>query len=42
MRHSGPMIAYGFDEYGGPDTETFLDLPVVEPGPGQLLSLIHI
>jgi NADPH:quinone reductase-like Zn-dependent oxidoreductase len=35
------MIAYGFDEYGGPDTETFLDLPVVEPGPGQLLVAVH-
>jgi NADPH:quinone reductase-like Zn-dependent oxidoreductase len=35
------MIAYGFDEYGGPDTETFLDLPVTEPGPGQLLVAVH-
>ncbi|MBX5334443.1 NADP-dependent oxidoreductase [Rhodococcus fascians] len=35
------MIAYGFDEYGGPDTETFLDLPVAEPGSGQLLVAVH-
>ncbi|MBY3989704.1 NADP-dependent oxidoreductase [Rhodococcus fascians] len=35
------MIAYGFDEYGGPDTETFLDLPVSEPGSGQLLVAVH-
>ncbi|MBJ7323744.1 MAG: NADP-dependent oxidoreductase [Rhodococcus sp.] len=35
------MIAYGFDEYGGPDTETFLDLPVTEPGSGQLLVAVH-
>lgn len=35
------MIAYGFDEYGGPDTETFLDLPMTEPGSGQLLVAVH-
>ncbi|MBY4277476.1 NADP-dependent oxidoreductase [Rhodococcus fascians] len=35
------MIAYGFDEYGGPDTETFLDLPLTEPGSGQLLVAVH-
>ncbi|WP_027497931.1 NADP-dependent oxidoreductase [Rhodococcus sp. JG-3] len=35
------MIAYGFDEYGGPDTETFLDFPVTEPGSGQLLVAVH-
>ncbi|MBY4111812.1 NADP-dependent oxidoreductase [Rhodococcus fascians] len=35
------MIAYGFDEYGGPDTETFLDLPVTKPGSGQLLVAVH-
>ena len=31
------MRAYGFTRYGGPDTEAFLDLPVPEPGPGELL-----
>ena len=31
------MKAYGFTRYGGPNTETFLDLPVPEPGPGELL-----
>ncbi|AMY54579.1 NADP-dependent oxidoreductase [Rhodococcoides fascians] len=35
------MIAYGFDEYGGPDTETILDLPVTDPGSGQLLVAVH-
>jgi NADPH:quinone reductase-like Zn-dependent oxidoreductase len=31
------MKAYGFTRYGGPETETFLDLPIPEPGPGELL-----
>jgi NADPH:quinone reductase-like Zn-dependent oxidoreductase len=31
------MKAYGFTRYGGPETEAFLDLPVPEPGPGELL-----
>ncbi|MCJ0980483.1 NADP-dependent oxidoreductase [Rhodococcus sp. ARC_M12] len=35
------MIAYGFSEYGGPDTEHLLDLPVAEPGPGQILVAVH-
>lgn len=35
------MIAYGFSEYGGPDTEYLLDLPVPEPGPGQVLVAVH-
>lgn len=35
------MIAYGFSEYGGPDTEYLLDLPVAEPGPGQILVAVH-
>jgi NADPH2:quinone reductase len=34
---NGGMRAYGFTRYGGPDTEAFLDLPVPEPGPGELL-----
>jgi NADPH:quinone reductase-like Zn-dependent oxidoreductase len=29
--------AYGFTAYGGPETEAFLDLPVPEPGTGELL-----
>jgi NADPH2:quinone reductase len=29
--------AYGFTAYGGPETEAFLDLPVPEPGSGELL-----
>ncbi|MEK8070899.1 NADP-dependent oxidoreductase [Rhodococcoides navarretei] len=35
------MIAYGFSEYGGPDTEHLFDLPVAEPGPGQILVAVH-
>jgi NADPH:quinone reductase-like Zn-dependent oxidoreductase len=31
------MKAYGFTRYGGAETEAFLDLPVPEPGPGELL-----
>jgi NADPH:quinone reductase-like Zn-dependent oxidoreductase len=31
------MKAYGFIRYGGPETEALLDLPVPEPGPGELL-----
>jgi NADPH:quinone reductase-like Zn-dependent oxidoreductase len=31
------MKAYGFTRYGGPENEAFLDLPVPEPGPGELL-----
>ncbi|MDJ0395722.1 NADP-dependent oxidoreductase [Rhodococcus sp. G-MC3] len=35
------MIAYGFSEYGGPETEYFLDLPIADPGQGQLLVAVH-
>src|SRR5919202_3120417 len=31
------MKAYGFTRYGGPENEAFLDLPVPEPGTGELL-----
>src|SRR5688572_17291450 len=31
------MKAYGFTRYGGPENEALLDLPVPEPGPGELL-----
>ncbi|MFZ2526178.1 MAG: NADP-dependent oxidoreductase [Rhodococcus sp. (in: high G+C Gram-positive bacteria)] len=34
-------LAYGFAEYGGPDTEQFLDPEVPRPGPGQLLVAVH-
>lgn len=33
----GGMKAYGFTRYGGPEHESYLDLPVPEPGPGELL-----
>jgi NADPH:quinone reductase-like Zn-dependent oxidoreductase len=39
--HSGRMIAYGFSEYGGPETEYFLDMPIADPGQGQLLVAVH-
>ena len=34
-------LAYGFVEYGGPETQQFLDLEVPVPGPGQLLVAVH-
>jgi NADPH:quinone reductase-like Zn-dependent oxidoreductase len=34
------MKAYGFTRYGGPETEALLDLPVPEPGPGELLVAV--
>jgi NADPH:quinone reductase-like Zn-dependent oxidoreductase len=33
--------AYAFTEYGGPATQTFIDLPRPVPGPGQLLVAVH-
>ncbi|HST63881.1 MAG TPA: NADP-dependent oxidoreductase [Mycobacteriales bacterium] len=35
------MKAYGFTEHGGPETQTFLDLPTPEPGPSELLVAVH-
>lgn len=35
------MIAYGFSRYGGPDTQTLLELPEPVPGPGQILVAVH-
>ncbi|MEW2389170.1 NADP-dependent oxidoreductase [Streptomyces venezuelae] len=32
---------YAFTRHGGPEVETFLDLPVPEPGPGQLLVAVR-
>ena len=36
------MIAYGFSEYGGPETEYLLDVPIPEPGAGQILVAVHV
>ncbi|UFQ19273.1 MULTISPECIES: NADP-dependent oxidoreductase [Streptomyces] len=33
--------AYVFTEHGGPEVEAFADLPVPEPGPGQLLVAVR-
>ncbi|MEV7682480.1 NADP-dependent oxidoreductase [Streptomyces sp. NPDC088341] len=33
--------AYVFTEHGGPEVETFADLPVPGPGPGQLLVAVR-
>ncbi len=33
--------AYVFTEHGGPEVEAFADLPVPEPGPGQLLIAVR-
>ena len=33
--------AYVLTEYGGPETQTFVDLPGPVPGPGQLLVAVH-
>ena len=35
------MRAYGFAEVGGPDKQTFLDMPVPVPGPGELLVRVR-
>ncbi|NLU64438.1 NADP-dependent oxidoreductase [Rhodococcus sp. HNM0563] len=34
-------LAYGFSEYGGPDTQQVFDLEVPRPGPGQLVVAVH-
>src|SRR5882724_2002781 len=33
--------AYGFSAYGGPEVQSFVDLPKPEPGPGQLLVAVR-
>lgn len=33
--------AYAFTEYGGPEVQTFVDLPMPVPGPGQLRVAVH-
>ena len=35
------MRAYAYTDYGGPETEQFLDLPKPSPGPGQLLVSVR-
>ena len=35
------MRAYGFTTVGGPEHEAFLDVPVPEPGAGELLVAVH-
>ncbi len=34
-------LAYGFTEYGGPEFQRFLDLPMPEPGSGEALVAVH-
>lgn len=34
-------LAYGFTDYGGPEFQRFLDLPMPEPGPGEVLVEVH-
>jgi len=34
-------LAYGFAEYGGPETQQFLELEIPQPGPGQLQVAVH-
>ncbi|MFD7454000.1 NADP-dependent oxidoreductase [Kitasatospora sp. NPDC059827] len=33
--------AFGFIDYGGPETQEFLDRPVLDPGPGQLAVTVR-
>ncbi|MBP2329282.1 NADPH2:quinone reductase [Kibdelosporangium banguiense] len=35
------MRAHGFVQVGGPEQESFLDVPVPEPGPGELLVRVR-
>jgi len=35
------MRAYGFTEIGGPDRQTFIDVPVPQPGPDELLVRVR-
>lgn len=35
------MRAYGFVQVGGPEQESFLDVPVPQPGPGELLVRVR-
>lgn len=35
------MRAYGFTEAGGPEKQAFLDVPVPDPGPGELLVQVR-
>jgi NADPH:quinone reductase-like Zn-dependent oxidoreductase len=40
MKGNG-MRAYGFTEAGGPDKQTFLDVPVPTPGPDEVLVRVR-
>lgn len=33
--------AYGFTEYGGPDTQSYFDVTLPPPGAGQLLVSVR-
>src|SRR6185436_17947141 len=35
------MRAYGFTEIGGPDRQTFIDVPIPRPGPDELLVRVR-
>ncbi|MBO0851223.1 MAG: NADP-dependent oxidoreductase, partial [Pseudonocardia sp.] len=35
------MRAYGFVRVGGPEQESFLDVPIPQPGPGELLVRVR-
>jgi NADPH:quinone reductase-like Zn-dependent oxidoreductase len=35
------MRAYGFTAHGGPGNEAFLDVPIPDPGPGELLVRVR-
>ena len=34
-------LAYGFTSYGGPGHQRFFDIPMPDPGPGQVLVEVH-
>ncbi len=34
-------LAYGFTEYGGPDTQQFFEVDIPRPGPGQLVVAVR-
>jgi NADPH:quinone reductase-like Zn-dependent oxidoreductase len=34
-------LGYGFTSYGGPDGQRFFDIPMPEPGPGEVLVEVH-
>ena len=40
-RLAGMTTAYGFTEYGGPDTQSYFDVTLPPPGAGQLLVSVR-